>query len=163
MPRIQPGSIAPYTSGAEPLVPEMILGTPPRIQGLRVPWSQACVQVRPAGRTAWGQMHSVCSIFRIRMLSHVRLRSSCVPMDCRPPDTSVRSVSGKNTGMGCHFPPRDLLDPGFELASCISSIGRQVRCPLTPHCSSARRTLGCAESQEGHWIHLGSCHLFMQN
>ena len=40
----------------------------------------------------------------------------CDPMDCSTPSSSVYGVfPGKNTGMCCHFHPRDLSGPGIEL------------------------------------------------
>ena len=51
------------------------------------------------------------------VLSHAQL---CGPMHCRPPGSSAHRVfPGKNTGVGCHFLPGDLPDPGIE--PCLMS------------------------------------------
>ena len=61
------------------------------------------------GKEIWGRM-CVCT-------------QSCPTlydlMDCSPPGSSCpRKFSGKNTGVGSHFPPpEDLSDPGIKLAS----------------------------------------------
>ena len=39
----------------------------------------------------------------------------CNPMDCSPPGSSLHlDSSGKNTGVGFHTTPGDLLNPGIE-------------------------------------------------
>ena len=42
----------------------------------------------------------VCLIMCALLLSHVRF---CDPMDCSPPGCSVPGITGKNTGVDCHF------------------------------------------------------------
>ena len=76
------------------------------------------------GKEIWGRM-CVCT-------------QSCPTlydlMDCSPPGSSCpRKFSGKNTGVGSHFPPpEDLSDPGIKLASpalaggCFTTIISQV-------------------------------------
>ena len=46
----------------------------------------------------------------------------CDPMGCSPPGSSCSwNFSGKNTGVGCHFPPPgDLLNPGTKTACLVS-------------------------------------------
>ena len=57
------------------------------------------------------------------VLSCVRFFATSV--DCRLPGSSCPwNFSGKNTGVGCHFPPpRDLPDPGTETATPTSAGG----------------------------------------
>ena len=39
----------------------------------------------------------------------------CDSVDCNPTGSSVhRDSPGRNTGVGCHLPPRDLPNPGIE-------------------------------------------------
>ena len=62
----------------------------------------------------------VCSlVIGYFVLNHAQL---CGPMHCSPAGSSANRVfPGKNTGVGCHFLPGDLPDPGIESTSLVSS------------------------------------------
>ena len=47
----------------------------------------------------------------------------CNPVDCSPPGSSVHGDSpGKNTGVGCHAPPRDIPNPGTKPSSPVLQV-----------------------------------------
>ena len=51
----------------------------------------------------------------------------CEPMDWSPPGSSVHGdFPGKNTGVGYHFPPGNLSDPGIKRISLASPAGRPI-------------------------------------
>ena len=62
---------------------------------------------------------------RANPLSSVRLFAT--PMDCSPPDSSVRGILQSDywSGLPCP-PPGDLPDPEIEPTSLVSCIGRQL-------------------------------------
>ena len=58
----------------------------------------------------------------------------CNPMDYSPPTLCPWNFSGKNTGVGCYFPPPgDLPNPGIKPASPVSPYYKQILYPLSHH------------------------------
>ena len=56
----------------------------------------------------------------VRICCHFSL-TLCNSMDCSPSGSSVCGIfQAKNTGVGCHFLPEDLPDPGINSASPLS-------------------------------------------
>ena len=77
----------------------------------------------------------------------------CDPVDCSLPGSSVHGDSpGKNTGVGCHFPPGDLPDPGIELACLSYLLHRQASSlPLVPPETESRSVV--SDSLRPHGLH----------